>query len=219
MYRLLRAGAVEAGKNPFIMRTVLVFLLVVLLVVPALQAQGVKMGFVSDQGILKQMPAKAEVQRILDQETAIWEQRFQNRQQEMQVYLDSVTALGARLKVLKDTTVAGGGQDLGADSTGADTLAFLLAEQERLEEVLESRKKDLLAYYHQIYGKDGVLNRRNAELTQSILEKLHSTISDISQNLQLAVMLDASALLYIDQDYNYTDQVMEALNIETQRAR
>ncbi len=165
------------------------------------------------------MPAKAEVQRILDQETAIWEQRFQDRQQGMQVYLDSVTALEARLNTLRGTAVAGGNQSLAADTTMADTLAFLTAEQERLEKVLEGRKKDLLAYYHQIYGKDGVLNRRNAELTQSILEKIHSTISDISQTLQLSLVLDASALLYIDQDYNYTKQVMEALNIETQRTR
>ncbi len=187
--------------------------------VPALLAQGVKMGFVSDQDVLRQMPAKDEVQRILDQETTIWEQRFQNRQQEMQVYLDSVTALDAMLEAMRDTTVAAGGQALVADSVVADSLVFLETEFDRLEEVLEGRKKDLLAYYHQIYGKDGVLNRRNAELTQSILEKLHATISDISQTLQLSVMLDASALLYIDQDYNYTEQVMEALNIETQRTR
>lgn len=177
------------------------------------------MGFVSDQEILRQMPAKVEVQRILDQETAIWEQRFQNRQQEMEVYLDSVTALSARLETMRDTTTAGGGKILAADTTMADTLAFLEVEHKRLESVLEGRQKGLLAYYHQIYGKDGVLNRRNAELTQSILEKLHATISDISQNLQLSVMLDASALLYIDQEYNYTEQVMEALNIETQRTR
>ncbi len=176
------------------------------------------MGFVSDQEILRQMPAKVEVQRILDQETAIWEQRFQKRQQEMEVYLDSVTALGARLETMRDTTAVGGGQ-IPADTTIADTLAFLEVEHKRLESVLEGRQKGLLAYYHQIYGKDGVLNRRNAELTQSILEKLHATISDISQNLQLSVVLDASALLYIDQEYNYTEQVMEALNIETQRTR
>jgi Skp family chaperone for outer membrane proteins len=201
------------------MRTILVFLLIALLTVPALQAQGAKMGFVSDKDILRQMPAKVEVQRILDQETAIWEQRFQSRQQEMQVYLDSVTALNTMLETMRDTTADGGDQAPAVDSTAADTLVMLEAEYERLEKVLESRKKDLLAYYHQIYGKDGVLNRRNAELTQSILEKLHATISDISQTLQLSVMLDASALLYIDQEYNYTEQVMEALNIETQRTR
>jgi Skp family chaperone for outer membrane proteins len=201
------------------MRTILVFLLIVLLTVSALQAQGAKMGFVSDQDILRQMPAKVEVQRILDQETAIWEQRFQGRQQEMQTFLDSVTALDTRLESMRDTTAAGGGKALATDSTAADTLAFLEAEHERLEKVLEGKKKDLLAYYHQIYGKDGVLNRRNAELTQSILEKLHATISDISKTMQLSVMLDASALLYIDQEYNYTEQVMEALNIETQRTR
>lgn len=166
------------------------------------------------------MPARAEVQKILDQETVIWEQRFQSRQQEMQVYLDSVTALDTQLQALKDS-MAMRAQSQPApnqDSTALDTLP-LAGDFARLSGILDGKKKELLAYYHRIYGKDGVLNRRNAELTQSILEKLHATISEVSTTLELSVMLDASALLYIDQDYNYTEQVMEALNIETQRTR
>ena len=199
------------------MRTILVFLLITSLTVSALAAQEIKLGFVADRDILRQMPAMADVQRILDQETQIWDQKFSARQAEMQVYLDSVVALGARLDTLRDTTQTAVKAPK-ADSTAVDTLE-LVADYQRLSGILELKKKDLLAYYHQIYGKDGVLNRRNAELTQSVLEKLHSTIMEISQGLQISVMLDASALMYIDQDYNYTEQVMEALNIGTQRSR
>jgi len=210
---------VTAGKNPFIMRTILVFLLIASLAAARLGAQEVKLGFVADQDILRQMPARNEVQRILDQETLIWDQKFGARQTGMQTYLDSVVTLEARLDTLRDSTLAAAKVPASAtDSTAVDTVQ-LAADFERLSGILELKKKDLLAYYHQIYGQNGVLNRRNAELTQSVLEKLHSTIMDVSQTLQVSVMLDASALLYIDQDYNYTEQVMEALNIDTQRSQ
>lgn len=209
--------AVNTVENPFVMRAILVFSLIASLAVSTLSAQQAKLGFVSDKDILNQMPSRNEVQKILDKETAIWEQRFQTRQSELEVYLDSLNTLNTELETLRaslDSTDA----PAPADSAAADTVE-LAANVRRLSIVVETRKKELLAYYHRIYGKDGVLNRRNAELTQSILEKLHATIGDISKTLQLSVMLDASALLYIDQDYNYTEQVMEALNIGTQLTR
>ena len=202
------------------MRTILVSLLITSLAVTALCAQELKLGFVADQEVLRQMPARNEVQKILDQETAIWDKKFTTRQDEMQTYLDSVNALQVRVDSLRDTTLvaARAAQAKPPDSTVVDTVQ-LVADYNRLSVILEQKKKELLGYYHQIYGKDGVLSRRNAELTQSILEKLHSTIMDVSKTEKISVMLDASALLYIDQDYNYTQQVLEALNIDTQTTR
>jgi Skp family chaperone for outer membrane proteins len=164
------------------------------------------------------MPARNEVQRILDQETAIWEQRFQEDQQELQALLDSTAAVRTGLETLRDTLSVGEREPSAIDSLAADTLR-MARNLRTFEDSLERKKREVLASYHRIYGENGVLNRRNAELTQSILEKLHAAISEISQSYQVSIMLDASALLYIDQDFNYTEQAMEALNIDTQGTR
>lgn len=223
----------------------LVFLIFILLISVSARAQELKLGFVDDRTILEKLPARAEVQKILDQETALWEQRFTDRRQLLRVCLDSVKALQTDLeKARKGQTTAAetetksnspaptanpsaqtdsSGSPAKADDskTAADQAAQaspdtleLLAKLDRLERKLENSKKEIVALYHRIYGKNGILNRRNAELSQSILEKISRSVSDVSQTAGVSFVFDSSVLLYIDQDYNYTEQVMEALNIE-----
>lgn len=207
-----------------------------------------KPGFVNDATILAKLPERQDVQKILDKESAIWDQRFSDRRKIIKIYLDSVstaeTALkAARTKLEADTAKAGESapaQVQAADSAGAktdsagrakeikavgklpaeldDTLK-LHREFERLEQTLEKEKRECVAYYHGIYGKDGILNRRNAELSQSILEKINRSIGETSQTLGVSIVFDSSVLLYSDQNFNFTNQVMQALNIDQERAR
>lgn len=230
------------GKN-------LVFLIVALMHVVSARAQELKLGFVDERVILEKLPARAEVQKILDQETALWEQRFTSRRQLLETSLDSVKTVQTELEKARgdqakaaepealssspdstaDSTADSSAQtdssgspakaeDIGKTGAAPDTLE-LLAELDRLERKLEKSKKEIVALYHSIYGRNGVLDRRNAELSQSILEKISRSISDVSQAAEVALIFDSSALLYLDQDINYTEQVMEALNIEQSGAR
>ena len=214
------------------------------------RAQELKLGFVNDWAILEKLPAKQEVQKILDQETVFWEQRFTDRRQLLKVCLDSIKAVQTNLETARadsaktvepekrpsspDSAANPSAQtdsSASPDKTGdsetaaaqdstapADTLE-LLATLVRLEVKLEKEKRETVALYHKIYGENGVLKRRNAELSQSILEKISRSISDVSQGEDVSFIFDSSVLLYLDQDYNFTEQVMEALNIEQQGAR
>ena len=228
----------------------LVFLTVMFFMAVSARAQELKLGFVNDWAILEKLPAKQEVQKILDQETVFWEQRFTDRRQLLKVCLDSIKAVQTNLETARadsaktvepekrpsspDSAANPSAQtdsSASPDKTGdsetaaaqdstapADTLE-LLATLVRLEVKLEKEKRETVALYHKIYGENGVLKRRNAELSQSILEKISRSISDVSQGEDVSFIFDSSVLLYLDQDYNFTEQVMEALNIEQQGAR
>jgi len=222
-------------------------LLIAFLAVSAVNAQELKLGFVNDATILAKLPERQSVQKILDKESAIWDQRFSDRRKIIKVYLDSVGTAEAALKAartklesdsakvsetapLAETVDSAGAKADSAapakDSKAAgklppeldDTLK-LHREYERLERALEKEKKEFVTYYHKTYGKDGILNRRNAELSQSILEKVDRSIAETSQTLGVSMVFDSSVLLYLDQNFNFTDQVMQALNIEQERAR
>ena len=228
----------------------LVFLMVMFFAAVSARAQELKLGFVDDRAILEKLPARQEVQKILDQETVFWEQRFTDRRQLLKVCLDSVKAVQTAVEKARadsakavepekrpsspdsaanpsaqtDSSVSpaktGDSETAAAQDSiaPADTLE-LLATLVRLEVKLEKAKKEIVALYHEIYGRNGVLNRRNAELSQSILERISQSISELSQKDGVSFIFDSSVLLYIDQDDNYTEQVMEALNIEQQGAR
>jgi Skp family chaperone for outer membrane proteins len=208
-------------------------------------------GFVEDQLILEKLPAVKEVQRILDQENAIWEKEFKDRQGVIKVYLDSIQAVVSLLtearealtKAEEETTEeekpspveqdSSSVPDSAASQTGinkpmtpgkpaetseVDTV-LLRQNQERLEETLERAKKEIVALYREIYGKDGVLERRNAELSQSVFEKIHQAVTETSEREGADMVFDSSIILYVDQDLNLTEQVMETLGIGEQQLR
>lgn len=224
-----------------------IVLLFIMMIPVSLQSQEIKFGFVEDQRILQQLPSVAEVQKILDQESALWDQRFKERQQMLEAYLDSVTATKLELDAARaDTTQAAAEESTSqpqpdstaaspdsaalADTTGQlvaaaggtgtqvasrDTVT-LLVQLERLERSLDQAKKEVVAFYHKIYGEDGVLNQRNTELSQSIFEKLSRVITETGEKNNISMVFDSSILLYIDQDLNLTSQVLEALGFGEQ---
>ena len=69
-----------------------------------------QLGFVEDQLILEKLPAVKEVQRILDQETAIWENTFKDRQGMVKVYLDSVQAVVSLLTEAREALIKAEGE-------------------------------------------------------------------------------------------------------------
>jgi len=229
------------------MRNLLVFYLVIV-ITPA-WAQPLKFGFVEDKTILEKLPAVKEVQRILDKETAVWEKNFQNQQSLIKVYLDSVTAAVSLLDAARKASPKAAEESPGdqpaaavaevdssivpADSAASGSIAessepaeeaavdtvILRQNLARLETELERIKRKTVALYREIYGEDGVLERRNAELSQSILERLHRAVSETCGREDTDMVFDSSILLYVDQDLNLTDKVMEELGIGEQRAR
>ena len=218
-------------ENALQLRRYLVFLAVTFFQATNLPAQQLRLGFVEDDKIIEKLPVKAELQKILDQETALWDKQFQAKQAELKVYIDSLkaatdslTAARARLAQEDSAALAPKSGEVSPKKAATcekepkDTLELATAAS-KLETTLEKKKKEVVGFYHKIYGRDGVLKRRNAELTQSILERVDLSLSEVCESLKVQMIFDSSVLLYVDQDNNYTKQVMEALNIETDNAR
>ena len=206
-------------------------------------AQELKFGFVEDQQIMEKLPAVKEVQRILDQETAIWEKEFTNRQSLLKVYLDSVTNAETLLTQARESLLKAGQTPADQDSSltlvdsassaaetkkpgtkakqaeaAVDTIK-LQQKLEMLEQKLEQQKKETVALYRKIYGENGVLERRNAELSQSILERIEKAIVQTCEQEPHDFIFESSILLYVNQEVNLTDKVMEALGVGEQRLR
>ncbi len=201
--------------------------------------------------ILEKLPAVREVQRILDKETAIWEQSFKDRQSSLKVCLDSVTAaesaLASTREALKEVgeqtpveETAAAPEEQDSSSVPLDSAALLPEVKEpetpaeqagdadtlllrqdllRLERKLERKKKETVAFYREIYGENGILERRNAELSQSILERIHNKVIDICGREGTDMVFDASILLFVDQKLNLTEQVLESLGVGEQQTR
>ena len=199
------------------MKRYLVLLTLIFAIVGSAGAQELKFGFIDDQRILSELPAVNEIQKILDKESLIWEKQFSDREQTLKDCLDSLTNVSGELLKARQAVAQSG--TVADTVAGADTVA-LNSRLKRLEGRAELAKKELVAFYRKIYGDNGVLKRRNAELSQSVLERLNQVIREQGGKLGYTLIFDNSLLLYVNQDYNITTQVMEALNIQKdERAR
>ena len=229
------------------------------------------MGYVDDGAIIENFPAVKEVQRILDQETEVWDTNFKDDQQGVKSVMDSLAALEKKLEEARvalatkeqsgesedvpvkeeviDSSLAvadslltvadslGGDSTAVADSVGqvqktppaeeakkvvvitpSDTLE-IMAGISLMEVELERSKKKLLAQYKNIYGENGILARRNTELSQSLLEKIERAIRKEGEVRQTAMIFDSSILLYVDQDNNLTEPVLKSLGMGEQNNR
>jgi len=174
-----------------------------------LAAQTTRFGFVEDKRILRDLPAVKEVQKILDRESSIWEKQFADRQTELKVVLDSVTVVETQLLQEQKTVRSA------ADTTARVDTTALRSALNRLSRKAEQAKKETVGFYRRIYGDSGLLKQRNSELSQSVLERVNRAIDDKGKQLGYTAIFDSSVLLYVDQEYNITEQVMEALNIQT----
>ena len=255
------------------MKVSFVSLLVIFFVFPvlAMAQDEMFMGYVDDGAILEKLPAVKEVQRILDQETEVWDAQFKDDQQGLKTVSDSITALEKKLAEARVALEKGRQEDgkkelpakpeaadsslvpadslatvpdsLSGDSTAAgdsvravektppatqvkkavvitpeDTLN-ILADISTMEVELERSKKKLLAQYRKIYGENGILARRNTELSQSLLEKIERAVRKEGEIHRTAMIFDSSILLYVDQDNNLTEPVLKSLGMGEENKR
>lgn len=173
-------------------------LLVVLFVSAVALADDVKIGFVNSAEIFTRYKAFSDVQQKFDKEVEEW----QTRTQELKAEVDS---LAAYIK--------------GEISVLPPRLPFhALSEAKQTERQNEYKSKETayLEYVNTIFGPDGTAERRNAELTQPVLDKINSIIARIAQEEEYTYVFDAVAgnIAYADTKYDLTETIIEELNKE-----
>lgn len=172
-------------------------LLVLLFLSPA-QADELKLGYVNSAEIFARYKAFTDVQERFNKEVEEW----QTRTEEMKSQVDSLAAY-----IKGEVTVL------------PPRLPFhALSETKQQEKQQEYKTKEAayLEYVNTIFGPDGTAERRNAELTQPVLDKINSVIARLAQEEGYHYVFDAVAgnIAYADTKFDLTDMVIDELNKE-----
>jgi outer membrane protein len=163
-------------------------------------AQEMKIGFVNSAEIFSQYKSFADTQQKFNKEVEEW----QNKAQGMKTQVDSLAAyIKGEIDVIPPRL---------------PFHALSESKQREKQEEYTSKETAYLEYVNTVFGPDGTAERRNAELTQPILDKINSIISVIAQEEEYTYVFDSVAgnIAYADVKYDLTEKVIEELNKEVE---
>ncbi len=93
--------------------------------------------------------------------------------------------------------------------------SLLLSEDKKRERqmLIQQKQKTYQQFLSEIFGTGGKAERRNAELTTPLLEKINTVIVDIAQSQGYDLVLDVAGgnIAYIDENLDITDKLLEEL--------
>jgi outer membrane protein len=158
---------------------------VILLAVGSVNAQTMKIGFVKDEIIKQNYKAWAKAQEQWEIEKKAWDVEAQTRQTELQ---DMVTEYEKQRLILSDE------------------------KKKEREDAIQAKQVALDAYTKQIYGPDGVAERKQQELLTPLLENVTKAIEAVALDGGYDIIFtDQSGLGYIKATYDVTAKVLEYL--------
>ncbi len=162
--------------------------------------QDMKIGFVNSAEIFTKYKSFADVQQKFNKEVAEW-------QEKTQAFKNEVDSLAAFIK-----------GEINVIPPRLPFHALSDIKQQEKQEEYRAKEAAYLEYVNTIFGPDGTAERRNAELTQPMLDKINSVISKIAQEEDYAYVFDAvgGAIAYGDPKYDLTEAVIEELNKEVE---
>jgi outer membrane protein len=148
-----------------------------------LTAQEIKIGYVNVDKILDSIPGKEEVKKILEEESGVWRQQAEEKMKELQQLREEYESQKLILSPEKKTSKE-------------DEIALKEQEFNKLWQELQDKAQ-----------------KRNAELTQPILEKAEKAINAIAEREKYSIIFDANvaAIVYANQELDLTDRVIEEI--------
>ncbi len=150
-------------------------------------AEELKMGYINSIRIRAEYKEFADAQGKFDKEIA----EYQNQDTQMRQEIDSLQ------KVL-------------------DSQSLLLSEAKRKEkeQQLDQKKQTYRKFFDEIFGPDGKVEKKNAELTKPILDKINAVLERIANQDGYAFIFDAvnGNIAYAKKTYDITDRVLSELN-------
>jgi outer membrane protein len=160
--------------------------LVVLMALPAaLHAQG-KIVYIDSYRIRLEYKEFQDAQDQFNKEVDEWNQEIEQGQAEID---DLETALAKQALILSD------------------------AKRQEKEQEIENKKAEWQKLANDIFGPNGRAERRNAELTKPLLEKINTVLERIANQEGYAMILDAvnGNIAFGKKDLDITDKVLEEL--------
>ncbi len=173
------------------MKRIFAILILSLLVVSLTSAAELRIGYINSERIRTEYDAFADAQAEFDKDVASWEAEASKLEKEI---VDLQTEL--------------------------EQQALLLSEdkkQERLR-LIEQKQMEYQKFLSDIFSTGGKAERRNAELTAPLLEKINDALTAIAKREGYDLILDVAGgnVAYIDENLDVTDKLLEELTTSSQ---
>ncbi len=149
-------------------------------------AEELKIGYINSLRIRDEFPEFAEAQTKFDKEVA----EFQKQDQQKRMQLDSLIQ-------------------------AFETQSLLLSEAKKKEKQaeIETKKSEYRKFFEDTFGPEGVLEKKNAEMTKPLLDKINAVLEKIAVQENYAYIFDAvnANIAYARPQYDLTERVLEEL--------
>ncbi len=162
---------------------------IMLLSVGSMALGQVKIGYVSTDGIMKQLPDAQDAQKQLDAFVVQWQGELNKLQQDWQKKFDDY-----------------------------DKRKLIMTEQRRAEAERELRELDqrMAEFRNKKFGQNGELFTKQNELMKPVQDRVFKAIQDVALEESYDYVFDKSGeilLMYANSKYDLTPKVLSKLNI------
>jgi len=150
-------------------------------------AEEFKLGYINSIKIRAEYKEFADAQTKFDKEIA----EYQNQDVSLRQEIDSLQ------KVLE-----------------SQSLLLSEAKRKEKEQQLDAKKQAYRKFFDEIFGPDGKVEKKNAELTKPILDKINAILEKIANQDGYAFIFDAvnGNIAYAKKTFDITDKVLTELN-------
>ncbi|WP_339925976.1 OmpH family outer membrane protein [uncultured Cyclobacterium sp.] len=152
---------------------------------------GQKLGYVDTEYILNKHPDYKKIQGEMEALSTEWKKEAQNLEE--------------------------GIQQMYSDLQGEQVLLTEEMYQERLA-LIREKQKEARAFNNRIFGDNGQLYQKQAELLQPLQSTIYDAIDRVSKRNGIAILFDKASsptsIIYTDPRHDYSDFVIEELGLE-----
>lgn len=162
-------------------------LIALLVIVAAAYSADFKLAYINSESLREDYGAFKDAQAQFDKDVSSWEAQAVEKEQEL---VDLQTEL--------------------------EQQSLLLSEDKKKERLrlIEQKKQEYQRFLSEIFGTGGRAERRNAELTSPLLEKINTALVNLAQREGYDLILDVAGgnVAYIDENLDITDRLLDELN-------
>ena len=152
-------------------------------------AQELKIGYIDSERIFEQYKATTDAQEQFDRDVEAWRKEAEQSERDLQSMREEL-----------------------------DSQRLLLSENalQDKEMALQAKASEHERFVQSIWGPTGRIAKRNAELTQPIVEKIRLVLDKIGAEQGYSIIFDAADgnIVYGEKSLDLTDQVLAELNKE-----
>ena len=123
-----------------------------------------------------------------------------------------------RLSELWTKEIQGMAKEIESMYSALQAEQVLLTEEMRKErtESIKKKEEELKVYQNKVFGFDGLLFLKKAELIKPVQDKVWDAVDKVAKQNNLAIVFDKSGelvMIYTDPRYDYTDFVLDELGL------